>query len=167
MKYAHRRGVLVQAELGNILGKEGLIKLKRGLRPEDYMTDPEKVIEFVRKTGIDTLAISIGTMHGAFRGKEKIDFKRLAAIRDKTNLPLVLHGASGIRNNDLKKAIKFGIRIINFDTEMRLAFILTLKQTLKKKIELIDVREILKPSIEAVKKVVGEKIQIFGSAGKA
>ncbi len=166
VSYARRRGVWVQGELGSILGKEGLVKLARGLRPENYMTDPTQVQEFIQRTGVDTLAISVGTMHGSFRGREKIDLKRLAAIHRLIPNPLVLHGASGNRGSEIKQAIKSGIRIINIDTDMRLAFTRALRQTLARKMDLYDPRQILRSATEAVAKVVAEKIKIFGSAGR-
>jgi len=165
--YAHKRGIWVQGELGSILGKEGLVKLAKGLKPEDYMTDPRQVKGFIRQTKINTLAVSIGTMHGAFRGREKIDFKRLAEINRLVKIPLVLHGASGNKDSEVKKAIKLGIRIINIDTEMRLAFTRTLRKTLSKKMEKYDPRQVLLPSIEAVQTVVENKIKVFGSKNKS
>lgn len=166
--YAHKNKVWAQGELGMILGKEGLLKRKRKeLEPEDYMTDPVKAAEFVKETKIDTLAISVGNMHGMFVGEEKINFDRLQAIRKKVKKPLVLHGASGIPDRQIKKAIKLGIHVINIDTHLRRDFTFSLRKALRKQPEEIDPRKILIPGIEAVQKVVEKKIKLFGSAGKA
>ncbi|MFH1325931.1 MAG: class II fructose-bisphosphate aldolase [Candidatus Falkowbacteria bacterium] len=166
--YAHKNKVWAQGELGTILGKEGLLKRKKKeIESDDYMTDPNKAVGFVRDTKIDTLAISVGNMHGMFVGDEHIEFKRLKAIHKKIKVPLVMHGASGIPDKEIKKAIKQGIRVINIDTRLRKEFITELRKTLKSKKTEIDPRKILTPSIDAVQKAVEEKIKLFGSAGKA
>jgi len=166
--YAHRYGVWAQAELGSMLGKEGMTELEIPDDPNTFMTDPNKVKEFVKRTNVDTLAVSVGTMHGYFKGKEKIDFPRLEKINQAIpKTPLVLHGASGLINNDLSQSIKFGVRIINIDTDLRIAFTETLRQTLKNTpLGFYDPRKILTPSIEAVAKKVEEEIEVFGSGDK-
>jgi len=165
--YAHRHHVWAQGELGSILGKEGMIGVDVPKNSNDYMTDPEKVKQYIKETEVDTLAVSIGTMHGYFKGKENIDHARLARIHEKTKIPLVLHGGSGASSKDITAAIKNGIRIINIDTDLRIAFTDTLKKTLQKDIKSYDPRRILTPSIDAIQKVVEERIELFGHAGKA
>ncbi len=166
--YAHRYKVWAQGELGTILGKEGLIKRKKKeIKSRAYMTDPNKAEEYIKKTNVDTLAISIGNMHGMFVGDEKLDLGRLKAIREKVNIPLVLHGASGIADDEVKKAIELGITVINIDTRLRKEFTNTLQNTISKQKKEIDPRKILAPSIDAVQKAAEEKIKLFGSAGKA
>jgi len=166
--YAHKNGAWGQGELGTILGKEGLIKREnKEIKNSDYMTDPNKAEEFIRKTKVDTLAISIGNMHGMFVGQEKLDFKLLKKIHGKIRKPLVLHGASGINDREIKRAIKLGVRIINIDTHLRKNFTITLRQTLNKNKTEIDPRKILAPSIDAVQKTVEQKIKLFGSANRA
>ncbi|MFA4871923.1 MAG: class II fructose-bisphosphate aldolase [Patescibacteria group bacterium] len=160
--YAHRHGVWAQGELGRLFGQEGLIRVILPKNPDEYMTDPAKAKEFVQKTGVDTLAVSIGAMHGHFTGQEKIDFNRLTEIIKKVKNPLVLHGGSGVKTAEIRKAIKLGIRIINLDTDLRLAFTTTLRQTLRKIDGSHDPRKILAPSIEAVEKTVETKIKILG-----
>ena len=164
--YAHRFGVWTQGELGSLYGKEGMTKVDVPKDQNQYMTDPNKVGDFVSKTKIDTLAVSIGTMHGLFRGKEKIDFKRLGEISKRVDTPLVMHGGSGVADRDVRLAIRKGIRIVNIDTELRVAFTETLKKTLSRSKGFHDPRKILTPSIEAISKVVEKKIEVFGSAGK-
>jgi fructose-bisphosphate aldolase, class II len=166
--YAHRYGVWAQAELGSMIGKEGMTTLEIPKDPDSFMTDPSKVKEFIKRTNVDTLAISVGTMHGYFKGKEKIDFPRLEKInREIPKMPLVLHGASGLINNDVSGSIKLGVRIINIDTDLRIAFTETLRQTLKQTPKgFYDPRKILSPSIEAIATRVEEQIEVFGSYKK-
>ncbi len=180
--YAHRRKVWAQAELGSIFGKEGKTEVKVPKNPDRYMTNPKKVKEFVRRTRIDTLAISVGTMHGMFQGREKIDFPRLTEISRETKVPLVLHGASGIKNSQLTKAVSQGIIIVNIDTALRIAFTGALRKALEepksfscrqsksfilvKRSTVYDPRKKLQPAIKAVQRKVEEKINALGSAGR-
>jgi tagatose 1,6-diphosphate aldolase GatY/KbaY len=157
----HRYGAWVQGELGALFGKEGMTKVKVPKDHSLYMTDPAQAAQFVKKTGIDTLAVSVGTMHGNFSGREKIDFSRLAKIKKSVKIPLVLHGGSGVSSREIKRAISSGIRIINIDTDLRVAFTKTLAQTLKKKITFYDPRKILLPAIGAVEREVRAKIKLF------
>lgn len=165
---AHAKKVWVQAELGTILGKEGLIKLEMGeLKMEDLMTDPDKAAEFVAKTKIDTLAVSVGTIHGSFKGVEKVDQVRLQKIAKFVKVPLVLHGGSGLNTQTFKTAIKNGISVINIDTNLRLAFKKALAQNINAESDLIDPRKILQPATEAMQEEVEKMIKIFGSSHKA
>lgn len=163
---AHRSGVWAQGELGSMFGKEGMSKVKLPDDPNSFMTDPTRVKEFVARSKVDTLAISIGTLHGSFKGKELIDFARLAKIRKNTSRPLVLHGASGTKDDEIRKAIKMGINIINIDTDIRIGFTKALQKTLSKKISFYDPRKILAPSIDGVVEVVGHKMEVFNSTRK-
>lgn len=157
----HRYGAWVQGELGALFGKEGLTSVKVPKNPDLYMTDPALAAQFVKETGINTLAVSVGTMHGNFSGREKIDFNRLAKISKSVKIPLVLHGGSGVNPAQIKRAISGGIRIINIDTDLRIAFTKTLAVTLKKKITFYDPRKILCPALLAVEKEVRAKIDLF------
>lgn len=160
--YGHRFGAWVQGELGYLFGQEGQTKIKLPKDRGQYMTDPEKVADFVVRTGVDTLAVSVGTLHGLYHGREKIDFPRLAAIHQAKKIPLVLHGGSGVPDSDLRRAVKNGVRIVNLDTVLRLAFTQTLRQTIKETKDFYDPRKILAPSIEAVTEVVAQKIIVLG-----
>jgi ketose-bisphosphate aldolase len=115
VEIAHPRGVSVESELGQIMVGEGYYKQDK---VEELFTDPEKAREFVELTGIDALAISIGNVHGAYQGKPKIDFERLDKINHLVSIPLVLHGSSGIGEENLVKAINLGIRKINLYSEV-------------------------------------------------
>lgn len=167
VEYAHKRGVWAQGELGRLKGIEDVVKVKER---EAFMTDPTEAEEFVKKTGVDTLAVSIGNIHGIvkfIKGVPKLDFKRLKEISKRVKIPLVLHGASGIEKEEIKKAVKLGINIINIDTEIRMAFTEALRKILKKDPKIYDPRKVLSPTIDAVKEIVSEKIKMFGSADQA
>ncbi len=161
--YAHDRGVWIQGELGAMAGKEGISANNLPGDLKSLMTNPAEVKEFVKKTKVDTLAVSVGTIHGCFKGIEKIDYERIRQINKMANKPLVLHGASGNNPQSLKKAIDSGISIINIDTDIRIAFTKSLQTTLSNKINYYDPRKILTPSIESMIKEVSNKIKILGS----
>jgi fructose-bisphosphate aldolase class II len=168
VEYAHRYNVLVQGEIGRV--PKTISDIKRFLsHPEEFLTDPDEAYRFVKETKVDTLAVGIGNIHGVWKMNRKInlDFQRLKEIYHKVKIPLVLHGASGLEKRDIRKAISFGIRIVNIHTEINIAFTKALKDFLKKEKNEVDPRKILLPSIEAVKKIVEKKIEIFGSVGKA
>jgi len=167
VKMAHKKDIWVQGELGAILGKEGMVNVKKGkLNIQDYYTDPVKAKEYVEKTKVDTLAISIGTAHGYFKNDSKIDYNRLKQISSLIKNPLVLHGGSGLNSSSYKKVIKNGISVINIDTNLRLAFKKALIKNVNKNSNIIDPRKILKPSTDAVQKEVEKMIKIFGSNNK-
>ena len=165
--YAHRFGAWAQGELGSILGKEGLVKVDIPDDPDRYMTDPSVVRRYVAATRVDTLAVSVGTMHGFYRGKEHVDRRRLAAISRLVRKPLVLHGGSGLSRSSIRTAVRYGIRIINIDTELRMAFTETLRRNLRRKLTSYDPRKILGPSTDAIQRVVESKLAMFGSVGRA
>ena len=150
--YGHQRGVWVQGELGSLIGKEGTTVAEIPRDKNEYMTNPDKAAEFVKKTGVNTLAISVGAMHGFFPGREKIDVPRLKKIQAVVpHTPLVLHGASGLPDSNIVLAPKHGVRIVNIDTDLRIAYTETLRRTLAKwPKKSYDPRKILAPSIEAV-----------------
>lgn len=167
VQYAHKHGVFAQGELGRLAGVEDVVRVAGH---EAFMTHPDEAAEFVRKTGVDTLAVSIGNVHGIMKirkGVPKLDLERLKEIGKKVRVPLVLHGASGIPEEEIKKAIKLGIRIINIDTEIRLAFTGSLRATLAGDKNIFDPRKVLAPAMEEVEKVVGQKTKMFGAVGKA
>ncbi len=168
VQYAHKHNVWVQGELGRVVkGKQGYDKLING--PEEFLTDPDQAQEFVKKTKIHTLAVAIGNIHGPYKmrhGVPRLFLSRLKEIQKKVNVPLVLHGASGVPLIQIKKAISLGIRIINIDTEIRMAFKQSLIQSLKVNRKEYDPRKILFPTIENVAKIVKKKILIFSLSKK-
>jgi fructose-bisphosphate aldolase class II len=161
---ARPAGVSVEAELGKISGTED--DLVVGER-ESFLTDPEEARYFVEQTQVDSLAVAIGTAHGRYRGEPKLDFERLSKIRSLVRVPIVLHGSSGVPPGAIREAIARGVRKINIDTDIRQAFIGTVKQVLDRAADEIDPRKILGPAREAVVEILREKIHLFGSAGKA
>jgi len=159
VEYAHRKGVLVEGELGYIEGESRAFLTKTNIQ-EKNLTDPEQIKEFVRKTKVDCLAISIRNIHGIYKKMPKLDFERLKEIKEKTNVFLVLHGGSGIPRKEIKKAIKLGIVKININTELRIVW----KNSFKRKG--IKPYEILPYTIKSVQKKVEDKIKLFGSKNK-
>jgi len=178
-------GISVEAELGRLAGVEDGVE-----SVEDVLVDPLKAKEFALRTGIDALAPAIGTAHGAFKfkGEARLDLERLRKVKELTNLPLVLHGASGVYyeyineinryggeikgakgvpDEEVRKAVELGINKVNTDTDLRLAFISTLRRLLAEERRSIDPRKFLGPAIEEVKEVVRRRIRLYGSSGRA
>lgn len=164
VEIAHAVGISVEAELGKIGGIEDDIVVDER---EATFTDPMKAKLFVDKTKVDYLAIAVGTAHGVYKGEPKLDFDRIKAIKEAVNIPLVLHGSSGVPNDAIEKAVSLGINKINIDTDLRIAFTDAIKDFLKKDPDNIDPRKILGPGKEAMKEVIKEKMRLFGSAGRA
>lgn len=164
LEIANPIGVSVEAELGKIGGTEDHIHVE--MREAAY-TDPEEARYFVEQTGIKSLAIAIGTAHGQYQGEPKLDFERLAAIQALVNIPIVLHGSSGVPDEAVRKAISLGVRKVNIDTNIREAFVGAMKKVIKNKPQEIDPRQILGPAREAAIQIIREKMRIFGSSGRA
>ena len=180
VEYAHERGVVVEAELGRLAGVEDAVKVNT---KDATYTDPDQAVEFVERTGCDSLAIAIGTSHGAykFKGKPELDFARLEKI---TNMlpgyPLVLHGAStvipsfveecnkyggkldgaqGVPEDMLLQAGKFGVCKINIDTDLRLAMTASIRKHLVENPGDFDPRQYLKPARQAIQDMVAHKMR--------
>lgn len=180
VEYAHSKGVVVEAELGRLAGVEDAVKVNT---KDATYTDPEQAVEFVERTGCDSLAIAIGTSHGAykFKGDPELDFARLEKITNMLpNFPLVLHGAStvipsfveecnkyggkldgaqGVPEDMLLKAGKFGVCKINIDTDLRLAMTASVRKHLVEHPEDFDPRQYLKPARQAIQDMVAHKIR--------
>lgn len=163
VEIAHARGVVVQAELGNVpyLGE---IQMEN-INWEAYMTDPDQAVQFVEETGIDTLAVAIGNAHGFFRERSEPDYNRLSLIAEHVSVPLVMHGASDWQNGRVKEVIGRGISCFNVDTALRIAFIGGLREALLSEEE-TDLRKVLSKAKEYTKEAVKEKILAFGSDHK-
>lgn len=184
--YAHERGVWVEAELGRLAGVEDEVSSE-----ENVYTDPDEAVEFVERTGCDSLAIAIGTSHGAykFKGEPKLDFERLDKISSMLpGYPLVLHGASsvlpefvkmanqyggsvadakGVPEDFLRKAAGSGVCKINIDTDIRLAMTAVIRKYFREHPQEFDPRKYLGPARQAVKDMVQHKIKnVLGSSGK-
>ncbi|QSZ27045.1 class II fructose-1,6-bisphosphate aldolase [Aceticella autotrophica] len=163
VKIAHGMGVSVEAEIGKIGGTEDNVTVTER---EAAMTDPAEAYKFAKETGVDYLAISIGTAHGPYKGEPKLDFDRLKTIKGMLNMPLVLHGASGVPADSIERAVSLGINKINIDTDIRQAFTARLRDIIDKDKVVYDPRKILGPCKEAMKEVVMNKMKLFGSAGR-
>lgn len=159
---AHRHRVSIEAELGALGGAEDQTGSSRSL-----FTDPEEAARFARETGIDALAISIGNRHGFYRGKPELDFARLKAIRQKVEVPLVLHGGSDLPESQIHLALECGIKKINFGTDVKHAFARTMKQVLCRDPMPFQPGQILSPCRNAVAQEVRNKIRLARSEGLA
>lgn len=167
VRRAHEKGVLVEAEADKILGESRVYEeVAESVQATGTYTDPEKAVSFIEATKADTLAIFVGNLHGVYKTPPKLDFERLKLIAQKLPCFLSLHGGSGIEEEQIKQAIKIGkIVKINVNTELRMVYRETLENILKGSEE-IAIYRLMPPVIAAVQKVVEEKIQLFGSAGK-
>ncbi|KGK90737.1 class II fructose-1,6-bisphosphate aldolase [Clostridium sp. HMP27] len=191
VEYAHSKGVVVEAELGKLAGVEDDVKVAGH---EATYTDPNEAVDFVKRTGVDSLAIAIGTSHGAykFKGEAKLDFDRLASITEKLeaegihNFPIVLHGASsveptfvemcnefggeiagakGVPNEMLRKASSMAVCKINMDTDLRLSLTASIRKVLAQNPKEIDPRKYLGAGREAIEGLVQNKIKnVLGSS---
>lgn len=153
----------VEAELGAIVGAEdrAVVNTTSGA-----MTDPVQADEFVRATGVDALAIAIGNVHGFYGGEPKLDFARLREIRARVQVPLVLHGASGLAAETIKQAIALGVCKFNVNTEIRVALFNALRAQFTDEPTDYDITRLYAPAIAAMQRVVEEKIELFGCAGQ-
>ena len=186
VQYAHSKGVSVEAELGRLMGIEDNISVDE---KDAVLINPDEAEEFVKATKVDYLAPAIGTSHGAFKfkGEPKLDFERLEEVKRRTNIPLVLHGASAIPDyvresflatgGDLKgskgvpfaflqEAVKGGINKVNIDTDLRIAFIAEVRRVANSDNTQFDLRKFFAPAMESITKVMVERMGVLGSAGK-
>lgn len=186
VQYAHSKGVSVEAELGRLMGIEDNISVDE---KDAVLINPDEAEEFVKTTKVDYLAPAIGTSHGAFKfkGEPKLDFDRLQEVKARTNIPLVLHGASAIPDyvreaflatgGDLKgskgvpfaflqEAVKGGINKVNIDTDLRIAFIAEVRKVVNADNTQFDLRKFFTPAMEFVTKLMVERMGVLGSAGK-
>ena len=152
----------VEAELGKVGGKEDDLEAEA-----DTNTDPAQAAEFVERTGISSLAVAIGTAHGFYVGTPILDKERLSEIRKVVDIPLVLHGASGLSEEDVIDCVKRGICKVNFATELRAAYTDAVKALLKEKPETFDPKAFGKVGIPAVKKMVMDRMTVCGCDGRA
>ncbi|NMA14191.1 MAG: tagatose-bisphosphate aldolase subunit KbaY, partial [Clostridia bacterium] len=164
IEVARAVGVSVEAELGKIGGTEDDISVDER---EALFTDPEEARIFAESTGVDALAIAIGTAHGQYKGEPKLDFPRLEKIKGLVKIPIVLHGSSGVPDEAIQEAIRLGVRKINIDTNIREAFVREVREVIAACPNEIDPRKILGPAKKAMTELIREKIRLFGSSGKA
>lgn len=162
VEYAHARGVSVEAELGTVGGQEDDV-VAEGI----IYANPDECEELVKRTGIDCLAPALGSVHGPYKGEPKLGFKEMEEIRDRTGVPLVLHGGTGIPTEQIQRAISLGTSKINVNTENQIAFTKVVREVLAKDEKVYDPRKILGPGRDAIKETVIGKMREFGSSGKA
>ena len=181
VQMAHAQGVSVEAELGKLKGVEDMVSVSER---EAVLIDPDQAERFVRETGVDSLAPAIGTAHGAFKfkGEPKLDFDRLKRVKQRTGIPLVLHGSSsvpeelvarairygakleharGVPLAEIRQAVRLGINKVNVDTDLRLALTASLRQTLAEHPDEFDPRRILGPARTAMTDIVRQRIRCF------
>ncbi len=161
VEYAHARGVSVEAELGRVGGQEDHVVA------ETMYADPEECRVLVEKTGIDCLAPALGSVHGPYHGEPKLGFDEMAYINNLLKMPLVLHGGSGIPDDQLRKAIDRGTAKINVNTESQQAWTAIVREVLEKDKNVYDPRKIIGPGKEGIKNVVRAKCEVFGCINKA
>ena len=155
-------GIPVEAELGKVGGKEDDLDGGNG-----GYTDPKEAKEFAERTGVDSLAVAIGTAHGVYKGEPKLDLKRLSEIRDLVSIPLVLHGASGLSEEAVKESIKRGICKVNFATELRIAYTKGVREVLNGDSNVFDPKKYGTKAMEYVTAIVKNRMFMCGCDGKA
>ena len=158
----HALNITVEGELGHVGDNAGAGKLEN---PSDYFTDPDTALDFVRRTGVDSLAVAVGNAHGDYAFPPKLDFERIRRISEMTDLPLVLHGGSGLSNDDFKQAVSCGICKVNIFTDIDKAGKAGIEKGLAAGAK--TMMGLIPYEIEAMKEVVREKITLFGSIDKA
>lgn len=187
VKMAHAKGASVEAEIGALAGIEDFVSVEE---KDAALTNPAEAARFAKETGCDSLAVAIGTSHGAFKfkGKTHLDIERLKKISSLVKLPIVLHGASGVLEDvkklaehhgaklgaargvldaDIKAAIRNGVAKINIDTDLRLAFTAGIREAIDDLPKVIDPRKLMEPASLLMREVAMRKMKLFGSAGRA
>ena len=159
VKIAHAFGATVEGEIGHV----GDATVGDNVVTDNYTT-PEEALDFIEKTGVDALAVAIGTAHGAYKEKPCLDLERLHQIREKVNTPLVLHGGSGLSDDDFRNTIRDGIAKINIFTDLCVAGVEGVKEGLEKELSYLEMRNL---KVEKIKEAVKTKIRLFGSENKA
>jgi fructose-bisphosphate aldolase class II len=185
--WARAKGVSVEAEIGALAGIEDLVSVAE---KDAKLTNPDEAEAFARATKCDSLAVAIGTSHGAFKfkGKTHLDIERLKRIAKRVKLPIVLHGASGVLEDvkdiaekygaklgeargvldqDIRLAIRHGVAKINIDTDLRIAFTAGIREAVHDLPKVIDPRKLLEPANLLMTEVATRKMKLFGSAGRA
>lgn len=165
VEYASKYGVSVEAELGHVGGKEDDIVVSER---DALFTVPEDAVRFVKDTGVHALAVAVGTVHGFYKSEPKLDFPRIGKISELTGgVPLVLHGGTGVPDNDFRKAIELGVRKINVGTELKVNGVFRVSKDGYNEDKDEDPRSVSKKVIARCAAIVEEKIAVMGSVNKA
>lgn len=160
---ANALNISVEAELGRVGGKED--DLDGGV--DDTMTIPSEAKEFVERTKCTSLAVGIGTSHGVYKGEPKVSIERLKEINDVVDIPLVMHGTSGVSDDVVREAVKNGIRKVNYATDLRIAYTKAVRKYLEEDKEVFDPKKYGQAGKEAVKAYIMQKMEVLGSVNKA
>ncbi|GHU79141.1 fructose-bisphosphate aldolase [Clostridia bacterium] len=158
---AHSHGATIEGELGHVGKAEGD---PGPADPSEYYTDPKQAKDFVEKTGVDALAIAVGTAHGAYKLPPKLDFERIREIARTINVPLVLHGGSGLTDDDFRKAIASGISKINIFTDINVAAVEAAFRAFQSMGA--GITNLIPAQVDAVQAAVSRKLELFGAAGR-
>jgi fructose-bisphosphate aldolase class II len=161
---AHKRGVSCEGELGRVPSSD---RAWTHEELEEMMTSPDEAEEFVKRTGVDSLAVSVGSVHKMREKTAEVNAKRIGDLRRRVNVPLVLHGSSGVSDASLAQAVEAGISKVNIATLLNIAFSEALKDTVRTNPEEVDPRKILKPARQAVSTLVADRIRLLGSSKRA
>jgi fructose-bisphosphate aldolase class II len=164
VKAAHAMGVSVEGELGTIGGVEDDISVDEA---NAALAKPAEAIRFYEETGVDALAIAVGTAHGMYKGEVKIHYDIIREVASQIPVPIVLHGGSGVPDDMIRESIQAGVGKINVNTENQVACTAAIREILAKDAKVYDPRKYLTPARAAMKEVVREKIRLFGSSNKA
>lgn len=164
VNFAHSYGATVEAELGKLGGIEDDLEVDE---KEAFLTNPKEAKVFVERTGVDSLAIAIGTAHGLYKSEPKLNYRILEETRALVDVPLVLHGASGVPHDSVQKAISLGICKVNIATELKIPFSTAIKEYFIDHPEASDPRHYFIPAKKAMYEVVAEKIKMCKSENKA
>lgn len=162
-KIAHAAGVSVEGEVGHVAGGEGVLTPTAASR--ELFTKPEEAEEFVKRTNVDCLAVSVGNVHGLYKGEPEIDFDRIRRIRELVRVPLALHGGSGISDEDFRRAIKCGMAKINIYTDMQIRARNKILECFARMKETTTYIDLMDAARDGVKEEVGRKLELFGSVG--
>ncbi|RHM54063.1 class II fructose-bisphosphate aldolase [Mitsuokella sp. AF33-22] len=159
----HPGNVPVEGELGKVGGKEDDLEND----DENPYTDPDQAVEFVERTKVDSLAVGIGTAHGVYKGTPHVNIKRLGEIQAKLDIPLVLHGTSGVPDDQVRQCVERGICKVNYATDLRIAFTHGIKEFIAANPEAFDPKKYAKEGMAKVQAYVMQKMDVVGSTGKA
>ncbi|MBR4643502.1 MAG: class II fructose-1,6-bisphosphate aldolase [Selenomonadaceae bacterium] len=159
----HASNVPVEGELGKVGGKEDDLEND----DDNPYTDPQEAKEFVERTGVDSLAIGIGTAHGVYKGIPKVNMEVLSAVRAVVDVPLVMHGTSGVPDEQVRDAVRRGICKVNYATDLRIAFTNGVKAYMNDNPNAFDPKKYSAPGMKEVTAYVAQKMQVVGSVGKA
>ncbi len=162
VRICHGKGVTVEGELGHVGDNEGTGRLEN---PSDWFTDPDMAADFVRRTGVDSLAVAVGNAHGDYQFPPKLDFDRIETIAARTGIPLVLHGGSGLSDSDFRTAVRKGVCKVNIFTDIDKAGKAGVEEGLAAGAG--TMMALIPYEIEAMKRVVRNKLELFGSVNRA